>query len=207
MTINTKGTGGLFLQNAAAGPITLSTATSINGALTYGGVTLANSVTGTGSMVLGTSPSISSLTVTTAFNAAGLVTYADVAAAAIANASQYFSGASNVLVPANVIYQAETTTTFGSTTTFDFSTFINTAVTLTGNITTMTLGNVKAGQAGTIAFIQDATGSRTTVWNSIFKFTGGATPTLSAAPNVVDVLSYACRSATFCVASLLNNVR
>jgi hypothetical protein len=207
MTINTKGTGGLFLQNAAAGPITLSTATSINGALTYGGVTLANSVTGTGSMVLGTSPSISSLTVTTAFNAAGLVTYADVAAAAIANASQYFSGASNVLVPANVIYQAETTTTFGSTTTFDFSTFINTAVTLTGNITTMTLGNVKAGQAGTIAFIQDATGSRTTVWNSIFKFTGGATPTLSAAPNAVDVLSYACRSATFCVASLLNNVR
>jgi hypothetical protein len=147
------------------------------------------------------------LQVFNSFNAAGLVTYADMAAAAIANASQYFSGASNVLVPASVIYQAETTTTFGGTTTFDFSTFINTAVPLTGNITAMTLNNVKAGQAGTIAFIQDPTGGRTAVFNAIFKFAGGATPALSSAPNAVDVLSYACRSATFCVASLLANVK
>jgi hypothetical protein len=121
--------------------------------------------------------------------------------------AQYLTGAANTLVPASVIYQAETTTTFGATTTFDFSTFINTAVTLTGNITTMTLANVKAGQAGTIAFIQDSTGSRTTVFNSIFKFAGGATPSLTSTPNAVDVLSYSCRSATFCVASLITNVR
>jgi len=207
MTINTKGTGGLFLQNAVAGPIILSTATSINAALTYGGVTLANSVTGTGSMVLGTSPSISSLTVTSAFTATGLVTFADMANAAVATGAQYLSGASSVLVPASVIYQAETTTSFGTTTSFDFSTFINASITLTGNITAMNVANATAGKAGTIVFIQDGTGSHTTVWNSIFKFAGGVTPSLSTAAGAIDVLSYSCRSATFCVASLLNNVR
>ena len=141
------------------------------------------------------------------FTALGLVTYADMATAALANASQYFSGAANTLVPASVIYQAESTTTFASSITFDFSTFINTGVTLTGNITAMTLANVKAGQAGTIALIQDGAGGRTAVFNSIFKFAGGATPTLSSAPNAIDVISYSCRSATFCVASLLQNVR
>jgi hypothetical protein len=127
---------------------------------------------------------------------------------AAASGAQYLAGtATNVPLEPSVIYQAETTTTFGATTTFDFSTFINTAVTLTGNITTMTLSNVKAGQAGTITFIQDGTGSRTTVWNSNFKFAGGATPTLSTAAGKIDVLSYSCRSATFCVASLLTDVR
>ncbi|WP_139024871.1 hypothetical protein [Bradyrhizobium sp. STM 3843] len=147
------------------------------------------------------------LTVFNSFTASGLVTYADLASAALANASQYFAGASNVVVPASVIYQAETTTTYGTTTTFDFSTFINTAVTMVGNITTMTLNNVKAGQAGTIAFIQDSTGGRTAVFNSIFKFAGGVTPSLSTTPNAVDVLTYSCRSASFCVASLIPNVK
>jgi hypothetical protein len=147
------------------------------------------------------------LTVFGSFTATGLVTFADMASAALANTSQYLSGAANELVPASVIYQAETTTTFAASITFDFNTFINTAVTLTGNITTMTVNNVKAGQAGTIALIQDSTGGRTAVFNSIFKFAGGVTPTLSTAPNAVDVLSYSCRSATFCVASLLLNVR
>jgi hypothetical protein len=147
------------------------------------------------------------LTVFNSFTATGLVTFADMAAAAIANASQYFSGATNVLVPASVVYQAETVTTFAAAIVFDFNTFINTAVTLTGNITTMTLNNVKAGQAGTIAFIQDSTGGRTAVFNSILKFAGGTTPTLSSAPSSVDVLAYSCRSATFCVASLVPNVK
>src|ERR1035437_2675432 len=43
-----------------------------NAAMTYGGVVLSNSVSGTGSMVLATAPSVSSLTVTTAFTATGL---------------------------------------------------------------------------------------------------------------------------------------
>lgn len=133
--------------------------------------------------------------------------YADIATAAIATSSEYLAGTSSKLVQAGTIYQAETTTTFGTTTTFDFSTFINTAVTLTGNITTQTLSNVTAGKAGTIAFIQDGTGSRTTVWNSIFKFAGGVTPTLTTTASAVDVLSYSCRSATFCVAFLTKDAK
>lgn len=146
-------------------------------------------------------------TVHNSFTATGLVTFADMATAAVATSSQYLSGASSVLVPASVIYTAETTTTFGATTTFDFSTFINTAVTLTANITTMTLSNVAAGKAGQIRFIQDGTGGRTTVWNSIFKFAGGTTPTLSAAANAIDVLFYSCVSASLCYASLTQNMK
>jgi hypothetical protein len=120
-----------------------------------------------------------------------------------AAASDYYTGTSTAkLIAPSVIYPAETTTTFGATTTFDFNTFINTAVTLTGNITTMTLSNVKAGQAGMITFIQDGTGSRTSVWSNTFKFAGGGTPTLSTAANAVDILFYSCRSATYCAASL-----
>jgi hypothetical protein len=142
------------------------------------------------------------LTVHNAFTATGLVTYADMATAALATTANYTAAAANTLVPTSIIYTAETTTTYGTTTAFDFSTFINTAVTLTGNITTMNTSNIKAGQAGMITFIQDSSGSRTTVWNSNFKFAGGVTPTLSTAPNAVDVLFYSCRSATFCPASL-----
>ncbi len=85
----------VYIDNAplAAGSVTLThtwalrvgtgatqlQATTLSGALTYGGVTLSNAVTGTGNMVLATAPSVSSLTVTTAFTATGLVTNADLA--------------------------------------------------------------------------------------------------------------------------------
>jgi hypothetical protein len=199
---------------AVTGASQLTGAVNITGAATgaslaLGGATIgSNALAVTGAAQFNGAVNMGGgLTVTSSFTAAGLVTFADMATAAVASAAQYLTGAANTLVPASVIYQAETTTTFGASITFDFSTFINTAVTLTGNITTMTLANVKAGQAGTIAFIQDSTGSRTAVFNSIFKFAGGATPSLTSTPNAVDVLSYSCRSATFCVASLITNVR
>ncbi len=163
--------------------------------------------TGSGSLVFGTSPSISGLTVTSSFTATGLVTYGAFASSALATASQYYAATANTIVPTNVIYPTETTTTYGTTTTFDFNTFINTAVTLTGNITTMTLSNVRAGKSGTITFIQDGTGSRTSVFSTTFKFAGGAIPVLSTTANAIDVLTYSCRSATFCVASLMKDVR
>ena len=137
------------------------------------------------------------------------VVFADIAASSVATGSEYLAGTANKLVPAGQLYQGETTTTFAANTvTLDFQTFINTAITLAGgNLLTMNVSNVQAGKAGTIVFIQDATGSRTTVWNSIFKFPGGVAPTLSTAGNAIDVLSYSCRSATNCVASLLKDVR
>ncbi len=111
-----------------------------------------------------------------------------------------------IIAPA-VLWPTETVTVYGTTTTFDFQTFKNTSVTLTGDITTQTLTNVVPGKAGMITFIQDGSGNHTTVWNSIFKFSGGTTPTLTATAAAVDILSYSCRSATFCAASLLTDVK
>lgn len=143
----------------------------------------------------------------TAIGTCASVAFADIATAAIATVSEYFAATASKLVPASIIYTSEVTTTFGATTTFDFTLFINTAVTLTGNITTMTLSNVQAGKAGTIAFIQDGTGNRTTVWSTTFKFPSGTTPTLSTAAGAIDILSYACRTTTFCTATLLKDVK
>lgn len=124
-----------------------------------------------------------------------------------ATAANFQAGALNKVLTADVVFTSETTTTYGTTTAFDFSTFINTQVTLTGNITTMNVSNIKAGQAGTISFLQDGTGSRTTVWNSAFKFAGGTTPTLTTTASARDVLTYACRTTTFCTANLLKDVK
>ena len=126
-----------------------------------------------------------------------------------ATAAQYLAGViATVPIAPSVIYQAETVTAYGATTTFDFSTFINTNVTLTGNITTMAVANVMAGKAGTVTFTQSGAGSFTTVWNAIFGFPGGAPPALTTgSATAVDVLSYSCRSATSCPATLLKDVR
>lgn len=145
----------------------------------------------------------------TASGTCSSVAYAMLAAAALATQANYYAAAANTVVPTNIIYPPEVTITYGATTTIDFDTLINGVVTLTGNITTLTLSNVRAGKAGTIRFIQDATGSRT--WpaggNTILKYAGGTLPSLSTTANAVDVLVYACSTATFCMASLNKDVR
>lgn len=181
MSINAKGSGAIAIGGTSTGGIALGAG--------GGGVTA------------------TALTVNTSFTATGLVGYAALQTAAIATSSEYLAGTASKLVQSGAIYPSETTTTFGATTSFDFATFINTAVTLTGNITTMNVSNVKAGQSGMITLIQDGTGSRTTVWNAIFKFAGGLAPTLSTTSGAIDVLTYSCRSATFCVAALNKDVK
>jgi len=126
-----------------------------------------------------------------------------------ATAANYYAGTSNKVPTTDVIYPANVTITYGTTTSIDFSTFNNATITLTGNITTMNVSNVIAGKSGRIRFIQDATGSRTTVWNSTFKFAGGTTPSLSTAASAVDVLYYDCETspATVCYASLNKDMK
>lgn len=58
LDIDAKGTGTIRLGNTSTGAITLTRATTLSAALTYGGVTLSNAVTGTGNMVLATSPTL-----------------------------------------------------------------------------------------------------------------------------------------------------
>lgn len=117
------------------------------------------------------------------------------------------TNATGLPIQGGVVWPSETTTTYGTTTTFDFATFKNTKVTLTGDITTQTLSNVVEGKAGMIRFIQDGSGGHTTVWNTVFKFSGGTLPVLTTTPDAVDILTYSCSTTTFCAASLLTDVR
>src|SRR6266404_2173147 len=119
----------------------------------------------------------------------------------------YAGTANNKIVTPSVIWPPEVTVTYGTTTTFDMSTFRDAVVTLTGNITTMVLSNPTVGKAGSITFIQDGTGSRTTVWDSKFKFAGGVAPILTTTAAAIDILNYECRTSTFCYASMMNDVK
>jgi hypothetical protein len=58
LSINAKGSGTIAIGNVSTGAVTVTPAATLSNALTYGGVTLSNSVTGTGSMVLATSPTL-----------------------------------------------------------------------------------------------------------------------------------------------------
>lgn len=58
LTINAKGSGTIGIGSVSTGAVTITPATTLSAALTYGGVTLSNSVTGTGSMVLSAAPTI-----------------------------------------------------------------------------------------------------------------------------------------------------
>lgn len=123
--------------------------------------------------------------------------------------ANYLAGTASKVVESGVIYQAEVPITFAAAQTIDFSTFINASITLTGNMTSMTLANVTAGKAGQIRLIQDATGSRlfSGTWPTAFKWSGGLLPSLSTVPNAVDALMFNCISASYCVTSLVKDVR
>lgn len=56
VTINAKGSGTIGIGSVSTGAVTITPATTLSAALTYGGVTLSNAVTGTGNMVLSASP-------------------------------------------------------------------------------------------------------------------------------------------------------
>jgi microcystin-dependent protein len=122
-------------------------------------------------------------------------------------ADMYAGTAANKIVTPSTIWPPEVTVTYGTTTVFDMATFRDAVVTLTGNITTMTLSNVTVGKSGSITFIQDSGGMHTTVWDSKFKFAGGTTPTLTTTANAVDILNYQCRTSTFCFAAMMNDVK
>lgn len=69
--------------------------------------------------------------------------------------------------------------------------------TFTANVTTApTFSNLKDGQTINWFITQDATGSRTMIWPTSFKWPGGTVPVLSTAANAVDLLVATYRSAT-----------
>ena len=80
-------------------------------------------------------------------------------------------------------------------------------VTLGGNRTLGAPTNVVAGQSGVIRVVQDATGSRTLAYNSVFKFPGGTAPTLTTAANSVDLLAYHVESTTRIAVRFIGDVK
>lgn len=69
LTIDAKGSGTITLGGTSTGSIIHTRATTLSAALTYGGVTLSNAVTGTGNMVLSASPTLTGTITAPAFTA------------------------------------------------------------------------------------------------------------------------------------------
>ena len=102
---------------------------------------------------------------------------------------------------------AITTLTYSATLTVDLSLSNNFAVTLAGNATLAAPTNVVPGQSGAIRVTQDATGSRTLAYNTIFKFSGGTAPVLTKTAGATDILTYYVLSATEIMVSVIPNVK
>jgi hypothetical protein len=121
------GTDGSFLvgttTNAGAGKISAANGAVLGGALTYGGVTLSNAVTGTGNMVLSASPTLTgTLTAATANFSGQLTSNSFIAGTTSApdggNVTAYTTGASSSevnIVCASGTSNKESILNFGST--------------------------------------------------------------------------------------------
>ena len=71
-------------------------------------------------------------------------------------------------------------------------------VTLTANCT-ITLPTPAAGKSFTVELVQDATGGRTVAWatpTGAIRWPGGTVPTITAAANAIDVISFVCIGGT-----------
>jgi hypothetical protein len=97
--------------------------------------------------------------------------------------------------------------TSGATITPNFASNNFFTVTLTQSTTFAAPTNLVAGQAGVIFLVQDTTGSRTAAWNSVYKFPGGTAPTLSTAPNTVDMLTYVVKSNTEIISDVVLDIK
>lgn len=107
--------------------------------------------------------------------------------------SGVMNAADGVLQRPEIKDYAETRATPSSsagTLTLDMTTANVFEVTLTENVTTLTISNPPAsGKAGSLTLIlkQDATGGRTFAWPASVKSAGGTDPTISSAANAIDI--------------------
>lgn len=76
-------------------------------------------------------------------------------------------------------------------------------LTLTGNVTTLTLSNPVAGGKYTFILTQDGTGSRTVAWPAAVKWPGGTAPTLGGASEI-DVVTMLYDGTNYYADSALN---
>jgi hypothetical protein len=175
-------------------------------ALTYNNVTQAfgcNTGLGTGTVTSITiAPGNGILaTGTCTITTTGTCTIAD----DIATNANIWAGAANKMLDAHGAQTAIAPVTFSistSTYTLDFSTAINSEITLVHASCPCTVANptnVYAGLNGFLTITQSATGGDTIgTWGTTWKFAGGVKPVLSAGANAVDTVGFYCRTTTFC---------
>jgi hypothetical protein len=189
---------------------------SMNGELTYGGVTLTNGVTGTGKMVLDTSPTLvtpalGTPTSGTLTNATGLpistgvsglgtgvaTLLATPSSANLASAvtdetgsGSLVFGTSPTLTNPTVTNYVETPFTANSSTAITIALTNGTVqiITLTGNAT-ITMPTATSGKSFIMFLKQDGTGSRTVTWSTV-KWAGGTAPTITSTASRQDILSF-----------------
>ena len=87
-------------------------------------------------------------------------------------------------------YFGTSTLTDGATISWDAAASQVAKVTLAGNRTMAAPTNLADGSFYSIYIIQDGTGSRTVTWNSVFKFTAAAAPTLTTTAAAKDFISF-----------------
>ena len=92
------------------------------------------------------------------------------------------------------------------TITLDLTQANNFAVTIGGNRTLANPTSPTIGQSGIIWITQDPTGGRSLIFGSYWKFPGGVAPTLTAAANATDALSYTVRTLTSITVNTLFNI-
>lgn len=104
---------------------------------------------------------------------------------------------SGITVPNNAIVQSQAysprqTLTYGATTNWDLNSGAKALLSLTGNTTMAAPTNMQDGATYVLWVFQDATGSRTITWNSVFKWENGVAPSLSTGANDFDIFTFEC---------------
>lgn len=187
MQYDSSGHRPLFYDGAAWTAVAMATNPTISslvvtGTLTYGGVTFASTVTGTGSLTGATNPTLSSLIAT------GTLTYGGVAFASTVTGTGSLVGATNPTLSSLI---ATGTLTYGgvtlaSTVTGTGSMVLSAAPALTGNTTLvsaaatgiLTTQNAVAASASVVstALLWSSTASFGIVWGAV----GSVVPTIAA---------------------------
>jgi len=158
------------------GVTTLTGAATLSSALTYGGVTLTNNVTGTGKMVLDTSPVL--VTPNLGTPSAGVISACTSTAMVLTNPTV-----------TNYVESVVAIGNSGTTQTLSLTNGTVQTVTMTGNCT-FTMPTATAGKSFILITTQDGTGSRTAVFTSV-KWPSGTAPTLTTtATTGVDILTF-----------------
>ena len=119
--------------------------------------------------------------------------YSDIVTLGTTAASKVFTAdANNLTKVSGAVANVEDTLTDGATITWDVIDSPVAKVTLGGNRTLSAPSGTTpiAGQFISLTVIQDATGSRTLTWNSVYEFTADTAPTLTTTASKADLFVF-----------------